>query len=243
LTTPQGPRTEPRSTDRAAEELPEALSVAAHDVAEALRVAEGYLELLTGHAAERLDDAGRRYLAGIGDGLGHVDRVMQGVLAYVRAAVDPLEIEAVDVNAALEDALAGRRAVLEQRAASVDIGDLPDVQADGRALRTVLGNLLDNALTFAGDAPPRVEVTAARDGAGWRVTVADRGIGLPAEERERVLAPFTRGHPRSLATGPGLGLAVARLHAERRGGRLWLEAADGGGTAACLTIPDQAPAA
>ena len=252
MSTPEGSRTEPRAMERPsrddhlrrqppgpAAELPPALSVAAHDVAEAVRVVGGYLELFEAHTDGSLDDAGRRYVDGIANGLRHLDRLTDGLLAFVRAAVDPLEPEDVDAGAVLDDALLPLRGELERRRTVVESAELPAVQADAGALRAILHNLVANALTFAGDEPPHIEVFAERDGAAWRLTVRDHGIGMPDDARERVLQPFERAHPRSIATGPGLGLATARVLAERRGGRLWLEPADGGGTAVHVTIPDR----
>jgi signal transduction histidine kinase len=219
-------------------ELSGALSVAAHDVAEAVRVVTGYSELLAGHLEASLDDTARRYLDGVRDGVEHLDGLLTGLLAYVRVNVEPAEVEDVALADALEGALRPLRTVLERRGARVETGELPTVRADPGRLRDALRALVDNALAFASDAPLVITVTAHRDAGAWRVDVRDNGIGLPADARERVLEPFERAHPRSVATGPGLGLAIARRIAERGGGRLWLDAADGGGTVARFTIPD-----
>src|SRR6185312_342022 len=116
--------------------------------------------------------------------------------------------------------------------------DLPTVRADEGAIRELLRSLADNALTFAGDEPLLIEVGAERDGDGWRVHVRDNGIGLEPDARERVLEPFERAHPRTIATGPGLGLAVSRRLVERHGGRIWLEPREAG-TTVLFTIPER----
>jgi signal transduction histidine kinase len=241
---PEGSRTERRvsSPPVAAPELGDALSVAAHDVAEAIRVVSGYLELLGAHAAGTLDETAQRYVAGVSDGVGHLDALLTGLLAYIRANVEPLELEPTDLGETLEEALRALRPRLEERRARVQFEGLPEVLVDPGRTRDALGELVANALTFASEEPPVITVSAERDGGGWRVDVRDNGIGLPADARERALEPFERAHPRSVATGPGLGLAVASTVIRRRGGRLWLEAADGGGTVARLTIPDEPPA-
>jgi signal transduction histidine kinase len=232
-------RSAPSQTDS---ELPDALSVAAHDVAEAVRVVSGYAELLTGHLGSNLDEAARRYLDGVRDGVDHLDALLRGLLGYVRVNVEPPAIEDVELAEALDEALRPLRAELERRDARVEIGDLPGVRTDPGRVRDALRALLDNALAFASDAPPAIAVTAHRQADGWRIDVRDNGIGLPDDARERVLEPFERAHARSIATGPGLGLAIARRIVERGGGRLWLDAADGGGTVAHFTVPDRPPA-
>ena len=260
VTRPEGSRTERRGVDRSsrsagsgedhprrpaappvAPELPGALSVAAHDVAEAVRVVSGYAELLAGHLEPSLDETAQRYLDGVRDGVEHLDGLLRGLLAYVRVNVEPADVEEVALADVLDDALRPLRATLERRRARIEAGELPTVCADPGRLRDALRALVDNALAFASDEPPVIAVSAHPDPAGWRVDVRDNGIGLPADARERVLQPFERAHPRSVATGPGLGLAIARRGIEGGGGRLWLDAADGGGTVARFTIPDRPP--
>jgi len=232
-----GPESPPRADD-VGPDLPPALAVASHDVAEAVRVVTGYAELLDAHAGAQLDEQAQRYLTGIRDGLDHVDRLMRGVLSFVRASVEPLVLVDVELDLVLEEALRPLRGDLERRRASVSFEDLPTVRADEGAIRELLRSLADNALTFAGDEPLLIEVGAERDGDGWRVHVRDNGIGLEPDARERVLEPFERAHPRTIATGPGLGLAVSRRIVEAHGGRLWAaNNLDGRGACFRFTLP------
>ena len=241
--TPGGPEEHVRRGPAIAPELPAALSVAAHDVAEALRVVSGYVELLEGDPNAGLGDGAQRYLAGVRDGVAHLDSVLTGLLAYVRVNVDPLELEDVDLRESLEEALRPLRGELERRGARIDVGDLPTVRADAGRTRELLRALVQNALAFAGDEAPVVALRAERDRDGWRVSLRDAGIGVPEDARERVLQPFERAHSRSVSRGGGLGLAIARRIAERRGGRLWLEAAPERGTVVHFTVPDRVPSA
>ena len=71
-----------------------------------------------------------------------------------------------------------------------------------------------------------------------RLTVADRGPGVPVSERERIFDPFYRPEERSSAeTGVGLGLALVRQIAERHGGLVACRAREGGGTCFVLDLP------
>lgn len=225
------------ATERSTE-LPAALSVAAHDVTEAVRVVTGYLELFDAEAGADLNESAQRYLGGVRDGLDHVDRLMTGVLAYVRACVEPPEVEEVELDFALEEAARPLREALGARDARIAAGELPTVRADAGRTRDLLRALLSNAVTFASEEPLHIEVAAERVDDGWLITVADNGIGLPDDARERVFKPFERAHSRSVATGPGLGLAIARCVVERRGGRIWLDS-NGSGTTASFTVPDR----
>jgi signal transduction histidine kinase len=92
--------------------------------------------------------------------------------------------------------------------------------------------LIDNALRYGGGRD--IRVTTGEDAT---VEVADRGPGVPAEERERIFERFYRGRARGSEGGFGLGLAIGRELAERMGGTLTLEERNGGGTRFTLRLP------
>lgn len=121
---------------------------------------------------------------------------------------------------------------------AVRLLDMPGltVQTRPQALRRIVGNLVDNALKFAGEA--EIAVTADAAGAVC-IAVRDRGPGIPADQLQAVLKPFYRlENSRSRDTGgAGLGLAIALQLAEALGGRLALANREGGGLEVCLHLP------
>ena len=120
----------------------------------------------------------------------------------------------VDLTAAVAE-VASLYDVGEQ-AATVDIVGSADVMADPALLRQLLANLLANSVKYARPGnPTRILVHTEPDSeAGWvRVSVADRGIGIPPADRERVFRPFSRSR-RGEATGrSGIGLGLALCQA------------------------------
>ncbi|PLX77631.1 MAG: two-component sensor histidine kinase [Azoarcus sp.] len=112
------------------------------------------------------------------------------------------------------------------------------VQADPAALRTLLGNLIDNAIRYT-PAGGRVDVTVFTDTASpashW-LCVSDSGPGIPPDERHRVLDRFYR-RANAEQSGSGLGLAIVRSIAERHGASLVLDTAPHGGLRVGLSFP------
>ena len=103
-------------------------------------------------------------------------------------------------------------------------------EVDRGALRQILVNLLDNAVRYG---PPRQNVTitttSARD--TWTLEVTDEGPGIPAEESDRIFAPYYRmkRDAGGAVVGTGIGLAVVRRLVKEHGGRVHVAQADGDG--------------
>lgn len=124
--------------------------------------------------------------------------------------------------------------------ADLVIHTLPVVRGDENQLRSVLQNLISNALKFTlPGVPARVTVSARRGASGTRVEVADRGVGVPVGQAAGVFTLFERTGQVDVE-GHGIGLATCRRVVEAHGGRIGLESRDGGGTVAWFELPDNA---
>ncbi|HXF80593.1 MAG TPA: ATP-binding protein [Usitatibacter sp.] len=116
-----------------------------------------------------------------------------------------------------------------------DLAEVPLLLLRPLAMQRLMDNLLANAERHGGG---DVQVTTAA-GEGWvRLSVLDRGPGIPHAMVERLKQPFTRrDEARSGSSGAGLGLAIANRVATLHGGKLELLAREGGGLDARVTLP------
>jgi signal transduction histidine kinase len=108
--------------------------------------------------------------------------------------------------------------------------------------RQLLDNLIGNAIKYTpiGE-PARIVVSAEPDAAGWtRVRIADRGIGIPAEDQPRVFTSFHRASAHAGYAGTGLGLAICHRVVNRHGGTITASDNPGGGTRIQFTLPTPA---
>src|SRR5438876_871403 len=114
------------------------------------------------------------------------------------------------------------------------------VFADGPKLKQVLLNLLGNAIKFTESGS--VRVTAERQGAELLISVRDTGIGVPADDVERIFESFQQGNSgiSGKYQGTGLGLAISQQLVEMHGGRIWVKSAPGHGSTSTFTIPQRA---
>jgi len=163
--------------------------------------------------------------------IGELDALIDEILLASRLDVPDRQrhVEAVDLLGLLAEECARVDADLE--------GEPVTVAGDGRLLRRLVRNLLENARRHGGGTP--VEAFLARGAAdGAELRVCDRGPGVPEVERERIFEPFYRpaGRREGQGGGVGLGLALVRQIARRHGGDVVCLPRDGGGTCFCVTL-------
>jgi signal transduction histidine kinase len=118
-----------------------------------------------------------------------------------------------------------------------------EIRGDGKMLRRMLRNLLENARRYGAgsEIEVRLQPLAGADSspAGARITVADRGPGVDEQQREKIFEPFyrSRGHGETRDGGVGLGLSLVKQIAEAHGGRVRYLPRDGGGSLFEVELP------
>lgn len=165
-----------------------------------------------------------------------LDRLVSNLLDMTRIQSGVLELrrEPASVVDLVEDALSalgplGRAERVKWRAP----GDLPLVDVDHVLVCQVLANLIDNAVRYSAPEDP-VTVSARRVDRSIEMTVADRGPGVPANEREGIFEMFNR---RESGGRGGLGLAIARAFVEAHGEHIWVEDGHEIGARFTFTLP------
>jgi signal transduction histidine kinase len=160
-------------------------------------------------------------------------------LASIEAGYLQLDLQPTNVQALLESifTLGRERAHSRSIDLRLDCGkQTGDLMADGRRLRQALFNLLSNALKFTREGGV-VTISARRTEDEMLLEVADTGIGIPEEDRERVFGKFERGARDQRQGGAGLGLSLVKSLIELHGGRVELDSRVGGGTRVTCHVP------
>jgi len=218
-------------------ELEQFAYVASHDLQEPLRKVTSFCQLLQRRYAGQLDERADQYIEFAVDGAKRMQVLINDLLAFSRVGRTGSDLSLVECDAALERAKANLATQIEQSGAVIEAGPLPVVRAHLTLLSVVFQNLVGNALKFRGDQPPRVTVTAERDGAQWRFSVTDNGIGIEPQYADRVFVIFQRLHDKAAYPGTGIGLAMCRKIIEYFGGRIWLDTEVAEGTRFRFTLP------
>ena len=212
-----------------------------HDLATPLGAIRGFADLLLEDYQTQLDEDGRELCRSIIDGADRMDRMIKDLLELTRLESGAGELESVEMSTILKHAQANLHAVIQESGAVISADDLPTVQGNASLLIRLLQNLIGNAIKFQRHETPRIHISAMRSDDAWHFTVADNGIGIASEDREKIFAPLTRLHAESTYPGTGIGLAACRSIAELHGGRIWVESTKGEGSVFHFTIRDQPP--
>ena len=197
--------------------------VAAHNLQEPLRKVASFCQLLQRRYQGRLDERGDQFIAFAVDGAKRMQVLINDLLTFSRIGNDSGAFEVVDAGELLAAAMVNLEPAINYTGAVITHGELPKLRASESLLTAVLQNLIDNALKFRGDAPPKVHIDAVRDGPEWLFSITDNGIGIDPEHAERIFVIFQRLHTRSAYPGTGIGLAVCRRIIDHHGGRIWLD--------------------
>ncbi len=226
----------------------EFLANMSHELRTPLNAINGFSEIMVGEMFGPLGDA--RYKEYAGDILSSG----QHLLALINDILDMSKIEAGKMNMkfeplTLEDVVEDAVRLVRNRAEAAGLAvhtefprDLPEVEADYRAIKQVLLNLLSNAIKFTprgGRVTVRAEARPDPLGERVRISVKDTGIGIAAADLARLAKPFEQIESQHSKTqqGTGLGLALTKSMVEMHGGALDIQSAPGEGTTVGFSIP------
>jgi signal transduction histidine kinase len=217
-------------------------TVVAHEIRNPLMIIKTALRTL------RRDDAGQeqvqRAARDIDEEVTRLNRIVTEVLDFARPI--KFDIGPASLNTLAEDAVRAASAGDAHVPVRLDLDPaIPPITTDGERLRQALVNILGNAMQAVtaappatGEAPIRLE-TARLDARHVAVTVADRGVGIAAEDLPRIFDPYFT----TRRTGTGIGLAISRNIIEGLGGRITVASERDRGTEVRIELPVDAPMA
>ena len=210
-----------------------------HELRTPLTSIRSYAELLLDYADPEVQ---REFLTIIRSESQRLSRLVNDMLDLTKVQKGALtcEREPVDVRSIVEEAGQIFEPLARQQGLdfTVDVDEgVGQILADRDRMLQVLSNLLGNALKFTPSG--RIRLNASRAQGEVRITVQDSGVGVPAEERERVFEKFRQleSLPGAVRRGTGLGLAICRELVEQHQGRIWVEPAPLGGSLFVVSLP------
>jgi light-regulated signal transduction histidine kinase (bacteriophytochrome) len=218
-------------------DLQEFAFAASHDLQEPLRTVGGFVQLLQRKYGHRLDAEAQTFIQYAVEGVQRMETLIKDLLTYSRVNTHGKELTPTDAGVAFNAALGNLHALIVETTAEISRGELPTVRADASQLIQLFQNLLGNALKFRSEAPPKIDVSARREGNFWQFSIRDNGIGIEPKFHNTVFEAFRSLHTRKKYPGTGIGLATCKKIIERHGGRIWVESKLGEGATFHFTLP------
>jgi signal transduction histidine kinase len=218
------------------------VATVSHELRTPLTSISGFLEMMEDEE-HGVGATGRTYLDVIRRSTDRLHNLVEDLLliAQIEARRVELDLEPVDLtDIARRSVEACRPGATEKNVSLEVVADHPPlVRADAQRLAQIADNLISNAVKFT-QAGGSVKISLERNGAGVRMSVADTGIGIPADEQGQVFSRFFRATTASQAAipGTGLGLSITRALVEQHGGSISLESTEGVGTTVTVTLPN-----
>ncbi len=222
--------------------LQEFAYVTSHDLQSPLRTIGFFADTIRERYRDRIEEEDRELLDHIVSGVGRMQGLVQGLLAYARAGAAQEPSAPIDLERLVDRVLRDLRVEIEEKRAEIDRRPLPVVMGSERELGQLFQNLIGNALKFSGTKPPRVRLRSEEAAEGWRLRVEDDGIGIDPADAGRLFRLFKRLHTAQEIPGTGIGLAIARRIVERHGGQIGVDGAPGRGATFWFTLSRGGPA-
>jgi len=217
-----------------------------HELRTPLNAIIGFSDVLRSGYAGSLSEKQREYVGDILDSGRHLLELINDILDLSKAEAGQSHpsLKPVPIASLISDSLTIIRDSTERRGISVHVEISPElaeitILADARKLKQILFNLLSNAAKFTPE-NGRIGISARLRGEEIEIQVSDSGIGIAAENLERIFDPFYQiDHDLNDKTvGTGLGLSLSREFVAMHGGRIWVESPGiGQGATFHFTLP------
>ncbi|MBT5551483.1 MAG: response regulator [Nitrospina sp.] len=193
-------------------ELEDFCSFVSHDLKAPLRKIMYFEGRLSEECSELLDETGEKYLSKIQDSTTRMGQFIDDLLEFSKITFAAKEFKPVDLNIIVQKVLENLEVHIKQVNGTVNVQELPSVEANPIQLSQVFLNLISNALKFSRiDVAPIINVQSERTGDGTiKIMVQDNGIGIDCKSLKRIFNPFQRLNQHKAYKGSGMGLAICK---------------------------------
>lgn len=238
-----------RELERSNKNLEEFAFVASHDLQEPLRKVVAFGRLLLESSVERPSPLEREYLTRMTSAAERMSQMLYDLLNYSRLNTRAQPFQRVDLNKVLAEVLSALEVKLADTGGSVEVGELPVIEAEPVQMYQLLQNLVSNSLKFhRPQVPPQVKIYQVQGGENdpsgdtppegfVTFVVEDNGIGFDNANQFKLFEPFTRLVGRFEYEGTGIGLSICRKIVEGHGGKISASGCPGAGAKFTVQLP------
>ncbi|MCT7965388.1 response regulator [Laspinema sp. D1] len=224
-------------------ELEQFAAIASHDLQSPLQLIMGYADMLLWKYDTLLDEKGEHYLSEISKATQRMNQLIHDLLSYSRVRVGTAELETIDCEEVLTEALANLQDDINGSGACITHDPLPIVLGDRTQLIQLFQNILSNAIKFRRpQVTPEINISLTLHCENFaEFSIQDNGIGIAEEDYPLVFEIFKRIHAYHKYPGTGIGMSLCKKIVEVHGGRIWLNSQLDTGTTFFFTLTLPSP--
>ena len=201
-----------------------------HDLSAPLRVMDGFSQAVLEDYAEKLEPVGKDYLKRIRQGAQRMSLYITDILNLSRISSKDIVKQEVELSILAQEIAAELKKGEKKRQISFQIKAGLKVQSDPVLMRSLLLNLLGNAVKFTGKKPQaRIEFGVVKKAGDQVFFIRDNGVGFSMKFKDKLFRAFQRLHSSEQFPGTGIGLATVQRIINRLNGRVWAEGQPGKG--------------
>ncbi len=214
---------------RSNQELEQFAYVASHDLQEPLRMVGNFVQLLESEYNDKLDENGRIYIQYAVDAASRMSILIEDLLSFSRVGRANASFSLIDLDV-LINTLWENIQNKSKKAITIKKMELPTIIGDRKLVVVLFNNLFSNAIKFNKNETPIVEVNWSENQDFWQIEIKDNGIGIRANNEEKVFEVFKRLNRKEEYSGTGIGLAICKKICLYHNGDIWFNSKFNQGT-------------
>ncbi|GAO45162.1 ATP-binding protein [Flavihumibacter petaseus] len=224
--------------NRSNQELQQFAFVASHDLQEPVRKVLYYSDWLLTQTSAEMSGKSREYLVKMNQSATRMRTLIQDLLVFSQINRNAIHWENIDLQQLALEIAGDFDMVVAEANATLQIIDLPHLEADKRMMSQLIRNMISNALKYSSpDRPPVIRLEATVDKDFVTLAFIDNGIGFETQYLPQMLTLFQRLHDRSQYEGTGLGLAICKKIIDIHHGKVNASSQPGVGSTFYVTLP------
>lgn len=218
------------------EELEQFAFIASHDLQEPLRTASSFTDLVLQDYSNVLDNRAVDFLQRVVQSNERMRNLILSLLHYSRIGKEDTH-EEINLNHLIQEILEDFEVKIQESDAMFEIDQLPRIKGSQAELRMLFQNLISNALKFQKDGvSPIVKIKFAQEESTFSIQVADNGIGIDNQWKDKIFMIFQRLHTKDQYPGTGIGLAQVQKVALTHEGEISVNSKEGQGSTFALRL-------
>ncbi len=222
------------------EDLQNFAYIASHDLQTPLKSINSTIKALKMHKKSQnhqSDPTEIQCLEFIENNTARLANLVEDILNYSRAGQHQPKLEKVDLNQIIQEIRQQVTATGQYPNFMIKSVTLPTVVTDRTMIFQIFQNIIENGLKYNKSKHPAILIDLAHDMKYDHLTFTDNGIGIKAEDKDKVFGMFKRVGETQKYQGTGIGLAICKRIIDESGGKIWLTSVPGEGTVFHLEIP------